>query len=69
MCVFAPRHIFLKLLEDAGFSVGYMALVPRITALPGSLVPWLRTFFLGNFLNLIPPQNRDENPGMISMRV
>jgi len=50
-----------KLLEDAGFSVSYMALVPRITPLPGGLVPWLRTFFLGNFLKVMPPLHREEN--------
>jgi len=45
--------------------VNYIALVPRITPLPSGLVPWLRTFFLGNFLKVIPPQRREENPGMI----
>ncbi|KAF8319752.1 S-adenosyl-L-methionine-dependent methyltransferase, partial [Clavulina sp. PMI_390] len=37
------------MLEQAGFTVKEIALVPRITPLPGTLVPWLRTFFVGSF--------------------
>jgi hypothetical protein len=47
---FPSAAAYRKKLEDAGFSVEEIRIVPRPTALPTSIEPWLDTFaqsFLG----------------------
>ena len=44
-------------LEDAGFSVRSLALIPRPTALPGDLSGWLETF-AGDFRSALPAGER-----------
>jgi SAM-dependent methyltransferase len=44
-------------LERRGFAVGFIALFPRPTPLPGSLGDWLETF-AGGFLTLLPERER-----------
>ena len=41
---------YRQLLEEAGFQVPVIQLIPRPTALPGELRGWLETF-AGSFLN------------------
>jgi hypothetical protein len=50
----------MQLLQEAGFEVRHCALVPRPTLLPGALIEWLRTFFMGSFLAHLPS---DGSPG------
>jgi hypothetical protein len=45
------------LLKKAGFSVRYIALVPRPTPLPGDVTGWLETF-AESFLSRLPAAER-----------
>jgi SAM-dependent methyltransferase len=44
-------------LKKAGFSIGYIALIPRPTPLPGDVTGWLETF-AGSFTACLPPSER-----------
>jgi trans-aconitate methyltransferase len=46
-------------LERAGFRVDSIALIPRPTALPGDIIPWLETFAHA-FLNVLPAPARQD---------
>jgi SAM-dependent methyltransferase len=48
---------YSALLKKAGFSVGYIALVPRPTPLPGDVTGWLETF-AESFLGRLPAAER-----------
>jgi trans-aconitate methyltransferase len=45
-------------LTRAGFTIDYIALIPRPTPLPGDVIAWLRVF-AHNFTNKLPPSDRD----------
>jgi SAM-dependent methyltransferase len=49
-------------LKKAGFSIGYIALIPRPTPLPGDVTGWLETF-AESFTACLPPP---ERPGYIA---
>jgi SAM-dependent methyltransferase len=49
-------------LEKAGFSISYIALIPRPTPLPGDVTGWLETF-AESFMACLPPP---ERPGYIA---
>jgi len=46
-------------LAAAGFKVGYIALIPRPTPLPGDVMRWLTTF-CGSFAAVLPEQDRTD---------
>ncbi|HYL86999.1 MAG TPA: class I SAM-dependent methyltransferase [Candidatus Angelobacter sp.] len=48
---------YSRLLNQAGFSIGYIALVPRPTPLPGDVTGWLETFG-ESFTAGLPPAER-----------
>lgn len=50
---------YSALLSANGFRVERMALIPRPTPLPGSIIPWLETF-CGPFLEEIAPEGHGE---------
>jgi trans-aconitate methyltransferase len=50
---------YRKKLEDAGFSVEEIRIVPRPTALPTSIEPWLDTF-AQSFFGALPQPNRSS---------
>lgn len=45
-------------LTRAGFTINYIALIPRPTPLPGDVTAWLQTFG-HNFTDKLPPQDRE----------
>jgi trans-aconitate methyltransferase len=45
-------------LTRAGFTIDYIALIPRPTPLPGDVTAWLQTFG-HNFTDKLPPSDRD----------
>jgi trans-aconitate methyltransferase len=49
-------------LKTAGFSIDYIALIPRPTPLPGDVTGWLETF-AESFTNRLPPS---ERPGYVA---
>lgn len=53
---------YSALLKDAGFTIGYIALVPRPTPLPGDVTGWLETF-AQSFTACLPA---DERPTYVS---
>ncbi|HEX3118110.1 MAG TPA: methyltransferase domain-containing protein [Candidatus Acidoferrum sp.] len=46
-------------LARGGFTIDYIALIPRPTPLPGDVIAWLRVF-AHNFTDRLPPQDRDS---------
>ena len=54
---FPSSAAYRKKLEDAGFSVEEIRIVPRPTALPTSIEPWLDTF-AQSFLGALPEPDR-----------
>ena len=48
---------YSTVLEDRGFQVRYMELLPRPTPLPGGITGWLETFAEG-FINAVNPRDR-----------
>ena len=48
---------YSALLTNAGFAIGYIALVPRPTPLPGDVTGWLETF-AESFTNCLPADER-----------
>ncbi|HYL62243.1 MAG TPA: methyltransferase domain-containing protein [Candidatus Methylomirabilis sp.] len=53
---------YSALLEKAGFTIGYIALLPRPTPLPGDVTGWLETF-AESFTACLPP---DERPAYVA---
>jgi SAM-dependent methyltransferase len=45
-------------LQRGGFTIDYIALIPRPTPLPGDVIAWLRVF-AHNFTDKLPPSDRD----------
>jgi len=56
---FPSAAAYRKKLEDAGFSVEEIRIVPRPTALPTSIEPWLDTF-AQSFLGALPELGRSS---------
>lgn len=56
---FPSAAAYRKKLEDAGFSVEEIRIVPRPTALPTSIEPWLDTF-AQSFLGALPEPDRSS---------
>jgi SAM-dependent methyltransferase len=56
---FPSAAAYRKKLEDAGFSVEEIRIVPRPTALPTSIEPWLDTF-AQSFLGALPELDRSS---------
>jgi trans-aconitate methyltransferase len=56
---FPSAAAYRKKLEDAGFSVEEIRIVPRPTALPTSIEPWLDTF-AQSFFSALPEPNRSS---------
>ena len=56
---------YRKKLEDAGFSVEEIRIVPRPTALPTSIEPWLDTF-AQSFLGALPELGRSSAPAEVA---
>jgi trans-aconitate methyltransferase len=56
---FPSAAAYQKKLEDAGFSVEEIRIVPRPTALPTSIEPWLDTF-AQSFLGALPELDRSS---------
>ena len=56
---FPSAAAYQKKLEDAGFSVEEIRIVPRPTALPTSIEPWLDTF-AQSFLGALPELGRSS---------
>ena len=56
---FPSAAAYRKKLEDAGFSVEEIRIVPRPTALPTSIGPWLDTF-AQSFLGALPELDRSS---------
>jgi trans-aconitate methyltransferase len=54
---FPSADAYRKKLEDAGFTVGEIAIVPRPTTLPTGIEPWLDTF-AEDFLGAVPVPDR-----------
>tara|TARA_A100001037_G_scaffold150700_1_gene136098 strand:- start:14496 stop:15290 length:795 start_codon:yes stop_codon:yes gene_type:complete len=50
---------YRALLQDGGFSVDSIALIPRPTPIPGDLGDWIQTL-AGSFLAVVPAEERDE---------
>ena len=46
-------------LARAGFTIDYIALIPRPTPLPGEVIAWLRVF-AHNFTDKLPPSERES---------
>jgi trans-aconitate methyltransferase len=54
---FPTAEEYSALLHRAGFSIGYIALIPRPTPLPGDVTGWLETFG-ESFIACLPPADR-----------
>jgi trans-aconitate methyltransferase len=54
---FPTAEEYSALLHRAGFSIGYIALIPRPTPLPGDVTGWLETFG-ESFIAGLPPADR-----------
>jgi trans-aconitate methyltransferase len=50
---------YRRLLEARGFSVSFIALIPRPTPLPGDILGWLETF-AGTFCSALPESQRQS---------
>jgi hypothetical protein len=56
---FPEAQEYLDKLQEHGFKVDYIALIPRPTPLPGELAGWLETF-AESFLRLVPEEERAD---------
>jgi hypothetical protein len=57
---YLDSRVYLKRLQEGGFTVTEISLNPRYTPLPGSLVDWLRTFARTSFLSTLSDEEAEE---------